>query len=254
MRYHININDNQRELLRLIFPPMRKRLRRHDPFDILEAIFYIVYTGCQWGRLPMGYPPHKTVYYHYRSWSASGHLENALRALVMMKRQESGQSLFPTMAVIDSQSVRTGLPHAESGIDGGKRVKGIKRHIAVDKNGYVLGVSVTTANVHDSKGAERLVSSTLSDFHRITCIKADMGYRGAFKEMPLDELGIRLDCVKSNFGTAHFVPIDGRWVVERTFSWMQNYRRLMRNYEQFLFTARYMTLFAMVFFMLRYFA
>ena len=80
------------------------------------------------------------------------------------------------------------------------------------------------------------------------------GLQRAFKEMPLDELGIRLYCVKSNFGTAHFVPIDGRWVVERTFSWMQTYRRLMRNYEQFLFTARYVTLFAMVFFMLRYFA
>ena len=132
---------------------MSSRLRRHDPYDVLEAILYIVYTGCQWSRLPIGYPPSRTVYYHYRSWSARGYLEKALRTLVMMRRQECGQSLFPTMTVIDSQSVRTGLPHAVSGI-----------------------------------------------------------------------------------------------------SWLQTYRRLMRNYEKYLCTARYMTLLAMISFMLRYFA
>lgn len=202
----------------------------------------------------MGYPNHKTVYYHYRSWSARGYLNKTLRILVMMKRQDSGQSLFPTMTVIDSQSVRTGLPHAVSGIDGGKHVKGIKRHIAVDKNGYFLGVDITTANVHDSKGAERLLSNVISDFKQIKIIKADLGYRGAFKEMPLAELGISLECVKSNYGTTQFIPIEGRWVVERSFSWMQTYRRLMRNYEQHLSSAAHMTMFAMVFFMLRYFA
>ncbi len=186
MLCHPTLNENQRSLLKLIFPPASAKLRKHDPFDVLEAIFFIVYTGCQWGKLPLGYPPHKTVYYHYRSWSARGYLEKTLRTLVIMKRHESGHPLFPTMTVIDSQSVRTGLPHAVSGIDGGKRVKGIKRHIAVDSNGYPLGADITTANVHDSKGAERMICRVLSDHKQITLIKADMGYRGAFKDMPLD--------------------------------------------------------------------
>lgn len=233
---------------------MSAKLRRHAPFDVLEAIIFIVYTGSQWSRLPMGYPPYKTVYYHYRCWSARGFLDRALRILVMMRRQELGQPLFPSVAVIDSQSVRTGLPHAVSGVDGGKKVKGIKRHIAVDKNGYPLGVHVTTANVHDSKGAEPLIAKTLSAHHGITHIKADMGYRGILKEMPLHELGITLECVKSNYGGSGFVPIDGRWVVERTFSWMQNYRRMMRNYERYLDTAGHMAMFALMFFMIRYFA
>lgn len=254
MTYNSYLNDEQRALLRCIFPPAVKRLIKHDPFDVLEAIFFIVYTGCQWSKLPLGYPNHKTVYYHYRSWSARGYLKKVLHIMVMMRRQESGQSLFPTMTVIDSQSVRTGLPHAVSGVDGGKRVKGIKRHIAVDRNGYFLGVDVTTANVHDSRGAERLIANVLSDYKLIETIKADLGYRGAFKDMPLAELGINLECVKSNYGTADFVPIDGRWVVERSFSWLQTYRRLMRNYEQHLSTATHMTVLAMVFFMLRYFA
>lgn len=188
-------------------------MKKYDPFDILEAIFFIVYAGCQWRMLPIGYPPYKTVCYHYRSWSAREHLERTLRALVLMRRHQMGQEMFPTVTVIDSQSVRTGLPQAVSGVDGGKRVMGIKCHIAVDKNGYPLGMEITAANVHDSKGAERLISSVLSDYKQIAVIKADLGYRGAFKEMPLEELCITLDCVKSNYGSSDFVPIDGRWVV-----------------------------------------
>lgn len=254
MLYHAALSDGQRKMLKLIFPPLSVSLRRHDPFDILEAIFFIVYTGCQWSRLPMGYPPYQTVYYHYRCWSSKGYLEQILRTLVLMKRHRSGLPLFPTETVIDSQSVRTGLPQAVSGIDGGKSVKGIKRHIAVDMNGYPLGMDITKANVHDSKGADRLISGVLSEYKQIAVIKADMGYRGAFRDMPLEELGITLECVKSNYGSSGFVPVGGRWVVERTFSWLQTYRRLMRNYEKYLRTAGYMTLFAMVFFMLRYFS
>ncbi len=115
-------------------------------------------------------------------------------------------------------------------------------------------MDITTANVHDSKGADRLIAGVLPDYKQINVIKADMGYRGAFKDMPLEEPGISLECVKSNYGSAGYVPIDGRWVVERTISWLQSYRRLMRNYEKYLCTAGNMTLLAMIFFMLRYFA
>ena len=90
--------------------------------------------------------------------------------------------------------------------------------------------------------------------HRVAVIKADMGYRGAFRDMAPEEPGIALECVKSNYGSSVFVPIGERWVVERTFPWLQTYRRLMRNYERYLCTAAFMTLLAMIFFMLRYFA
>lgn len=253
MSYHINISETRREILRIIFPPSCRRLRKHDPFDILEAIFHIVCTGCRWSRLPLGYPPCQTVYCHCRSWSASGYLDTTLRVPVNMKRMQCGQEPFPTIAIIDSQSVRTGLPHAVSGIDGGKKVKGIERHIAVDTNGYPPGVDITKADIHDSKGAERLISNVLSTHTDMNLIKADLGYRGAFKDMRLEDLGVTPECVKSNFGTSSFIPVQDRWVVERTFSWLQNYRRLMRNYEQSLHTAGYMAMFAMVFFMPRYF-
>ena len=253
MLYHCNFTDLQRTILKIIFPPLAKKLRKHDTFDILEAIFLIVKTGMQWGRLPKGYPPHSTVYYHYRCWGEDPGLENALHALVLMKRSCQGQTPEPSLGVVDSQSVRTGLPHAESGVDGGKKVKGIKRHIMTDKNGFPLGVHVTLANVHDSKGAEPLIANVLSLFRNISVIKADLGYRGAFKDMPFSELGVIIECVKSNYGTPEFIPIQHRWVVERAFAWLQNYRRLTSNFEKYRATAKAMTLFASVFFMVRYF-
>lgn len=201
----------------------------------------------------MGYPPYKTVYYHYRSWSCKGYYSDVLRILVQMKREELNQSGNPTMSVIDSHSARTGLPQAVSGVDGGKKVKGIKRQLAVDKNGFPLEIITTTANVHDARGGEELVASLLNVWNDITLIKADLGYRGMFKDCPLSEMNVTLECVKSNFGTSEFKPIRGRWVVERTFSWLQNYRRMMRNYEQHQHTARAMAVLAAMFFMLRYF-
>ena len=255
MPYHINLTQLQRTVLRAVFPNLEKKLRKHDAFDILEAIFIIVKTGMQWSRLPLCYPPYKTVYYHFRCWSEHpAGLEMALHALALMKRTALGQSASPTIGVADSQSVRTGLPHAESGVDGGKKVKGIKRHIMTDRNGYPLGVHVTLANVHDSKGAEPLIANTLSLFRDINLIKADLGYRGAFKEMPFSELGLTVECVKSNHGTSDFIPMHHRWVVERSFAWLQNYRRLTCNFERYRTTAKAMALFASIFFMVRYFA
>lgn len=253
MLFHTNFSPHQRSILRFIFPPLSSVLRKHDPFDILDAIFLIVKTGIQWARLPRGYPPYQTVYYHYRCWGERGHLDSALHALVVMKRQSDCQHPEPAVSVVDSQSVRTGLPHSESGIDGGKRIKGIKRHLMVDDNGFPMGVHVTKANVHDSRGAEPLIANTLSLFRETYTVKGDLGYRGVFRDMPFCELGIMLDCVKSNFGTSRFIPIEGRWVVERTFAWLQNYRRLTCNFERYLSTARAMTMLAAVFFMIRYF-
>lgn len=210
MLFHTNFSAHQRELLKSIFPPLSSRLRRHDPFDILDAIFLIVKTGIQWCRLPTGYPTYQTVYYHYRCWCECGHLDSALHALVVVKRQADGQHPEPAVGVVDSQSVRTGLPHSELGIDGGKRIKGIKRHLMVDDNGLPMGVHVTKANIHDNRGAEPLIANILSLFRETDMVKGALGYRGAFKNMPFCELGLMLDCVKSNFGTSQFIPIDGR--------------------------------------------
>lgn len=123
----------------------------------------------------------------------------------------------------------------------------------MDSNGYTLAVHITTANVHDSKGAIPLIANLRSCNEELKSIKADQGYKGALEHLlPLSGMAT-LECVKSNFGTSDFIPMDGRWVVERTFSWMDNYRRLCRNYERKLQVARHIFIAASVFFMLRYF-
>ena len=249
-----DLNDRQMNIIRGVIPHKAIcRLRSLKLNDIVNAIAYVVKTGCQWNMLPSCYPNWKSVYHHYRSWSDRGWFDALLRRLVGFRRQECGRNEQPTVAVIDSQSVRQNLPHSEKGIDGHKRVKGIKRHISVDSAGYPLSVHVTTANIHDSKAAIPLIISTLNRYRTIETIKADKGYRSGFVELLKGCMNVTLECVKSNFGTSEFIPMKGRWVVERTFSWLDNYRRLARNYEQYLRTARHMAVIACSLFMLRYF-
>lgn len=158
----------------------------------------------------------------------------------------------PHIGVVDSKSVRSARSDSEKGIDGGKRIKGIKRHILVDSNGFPLQALVTRANEHDTHAVLPLVDSLGDSFSTLLRIKADKGYKGLVGHELFNLRHIELDCVKSNYGSSEFVPLDGRWVVERTFAWLDSYRRLNCNYEKTLRSARAMTLMACVMFMLRY--
>lgn len=192
------------------------------------------------------------MYEFYRKWTSTGFFDRLTCRLNALARDNQGKSSQPTVAVIDSQSVRTGLSHSEKGVDRGKKIKGIKRHLAVDSNGFPLTVATSRANVHDSKVAIGLVIDTNCKYPSIKVLKADNGYRGSLATNLNEGLDVKLECVKSNFGTSEFKPIDGRWVVERTFSWLESFRRLNRNYEQFLNTAKGVAMAACAMFMLRF--
>ena len=243
----ITFNKRQRRQI-------KKLIRRHhgkervNLYDIFKAIAYLVYTGCQWKMLPGYFPRPTTVYYHFRKWSESENLILSQHSLVRVRRRKIGRKTEPTVAVIDSQSVRSGYSQSQKGIDGFKKVKGIKRQILVDSEGLPLLCDVTTANVHDSKGVDILLSDMQIYYPSVSLVKADQGYRGI--DSSLD--GIVVECVKSNFGSRDFIPLSGRWVVERTNAWLENFRRLCRNYERYLTTAGAMTYLASILFMLRY--
>ena len=147
-------------------------------------------------------------------------------------RDSLRKSAQPTVAVIDSQSMRTGLAKSVKGIDGGKKIKGIKRHLAVDLNGFPLTIFISRANVHDSKGAIGLAIDTACKYPTIRLLKADNGYRGPLVKNLKEGLLVELECVKSNFGTSEFKPISGRWVVERTLSWLESFRLLNSSHRQ----------------------
>ncbi len=172
--------------------------------------------------------------------------------LCSRERSHAHERRNPTTAIIDSQSVRSGLPQSQKGIDGNKRIKGIKRHIAVDSQGLPLGVVVTTANVHDSKAAYPLIGGIAARYPSIKTIKACNGYRGGLIEVAKTTLSIDLQCVKSNYGTSEFIPLEGRWVVERTIAWLDRFRRQCRGYEQSLTTATAMTKMAFMMILLKH--
>ncbi len=162
------------------------KLRKYKPEAIINAISYVVRTGCQWSMLPVDFPNRKTVYHHFRSLSERGWFKQFLRVLTEGRRASLGQSPEPYECVIDSRSVRSALSDSQKGVDGNKKTKGIKRHVSVDSNGYVPEVNTTTANIHDSKGSVRLIAGTLDSFKDVVHIKADMGY--APLKMPLPTL------------------------------------------------------------------
>lgn len=215
-------------------------------------MFFLIKTGCQWKHLPNGFPKWRTVYEFYRKWTSTGFFDRLTQELNGVARVSKGKQTPPALAVIDRQSVRAGLPQSVKGMDGGKKIKGIKSHLAVDSNGFPLTIVTSRANVHDSKGAMGLVIETVCKYPTIRLLKADNGYRGSLVNNLREGLHVELECVKSNYGTSEFKLVNGRWVVERTFAWLESFRRLNRNYEQFLHTAKGIAMVACVMFMLRF--
>lgn len=204
-----------------------------------EGIIFVLKSGCQWRLLPSRFGKWKSVYHYFRRICECQWFNRMLKHLLLERRKriKGRRRQNPSVAVIDSQSAKSGLSRSQKGIDGNKRIKGIKRHIAVDSDGLPLAVAVTTANVHDSKGAYPLIANLSAQYRYIKSIKADNGYKGKLTEIAKEILSIEMQCVKSNYGTSEFIPLEGRWVVERTISWLDNFRRLCRHYEQLLSTA-----------------
>ncbi len=208
------------------------RKRKHDLRQIINALFYLVKTGCQWRMLPTDFPKWQLIYYYYRKWGSDGTLDLLLDTLRSKARIRKNQGASPTLGIIDSQSVRSANNRTVKGIDGNKKVKGRKRHIVVDKNGWLICVIVTVANLHDSKAAETLIMNLKQVLVGIKLLVADGGYRGELAEKIKKQLGYILKVImRTEEKNNGFTPLPVRWVVERTFSWFDNDRRLCRDYE-----------------------
>jgi putative transposase len=252
-RYETDLTDDQLAFVEPMLPkPKRTGRPPADLRDVLNAIFYLVRTGCQWRLLPHDFPPWSTVHTWYRRWRRDGTWERLTEALREQVRTQAGRNPSPRSSAVDSQSVKTPAAGGVSGFDAGKKVKGRKRHIWVDRLGLRLAVTVTTADVPDARAACALFHRRLwEELPRLDVVYADSSYRAAYlQEEVFDLAPFRLHIVSRPADAQGFVPLPQRWVVERTFAWLTRSRRLAKDCEHLTESSEAMLQISMIHWML----
>ena len=223
-----------KRLLKLL--PKQKGAGRPVELDlrqVINGIFYVLVTGCQWRNLPKDYPNPNSVYYHYRKWSKDGTWQRINRAMVYLERRALGRFPYPSAGIIDSQSIKVSDQGGLSAYDGNKKIKGRKRHLLVDTLGNLLEVVVTAANLNDRAGTKLLLSKVERQIAlRLLKIWTDKGYQGDLQVWFMKEWQIALEIVSAQEGQKGFAVQPRRWVVERSFAWLGKYRRLSKDYER----------------------
>ena len=232
-RYPTDLTDEEWDRIVPFLPKPAKKGRKPsvDMREVLNAIRYIARAGCGWRMLPKDFPPWQTVYWWFRRFMRRFLFETIHDVAMMIDRERAGREASPSAGIIDSQSVKA--PAARTrGYDAGKKISGRKRHIAVDTDGRLLMVNLTTADISDSAGAQVILDAIRKRWPWIKHLFADGAYdrrklmdKAAFKDFVI-EIVRRID---SDPG---FKVLPRRWVVERTFGWMTRWRRLVRDYEQ----------------------
>ena len=228
--YPTNVSDSNWQIIIKYLDAERNR--KYDLREIVNAILYLVKTGCQWRMLPGDFAPWKTVYYYFSVWKKNEIFEIIHEVLVEKIRIMQGKKEEPTVGIIDAQSVKNTLVSSQDkGFDAGKKIKGIKRHVIVDTLGLVLAVVVQSASIQDRDGAVEVVNKLCESWRKVVKLFADGGYRGQLISTMKTRFKIELEIIKRD-ELHKFKILPKRWIVERTFSWIDTNRRNSKNYER----------------------
>ncbi|MET8361783.1 IS5 family transposase [Micromonospora sp. NPDC005171] len=233
--YPSDLTDAQWALIEALLPEPNTdgRREKHPRREIVNAILYVVRSGCPWRYLPADLPPWQTVYWYFTRWEEARVTEKLLATLRIKARVQQGRDPEPSAGIIDSQSVKGAdtVGRDSRGYDAGKKINGRKRFIVTDTLGFLVTVTVLAASWQDRDGAK----AALLGAYMATPIRhvfADQGFTGRLVDWTRDILRITLEIVRKPADQRGFAVHPRRWVVERTLAWLTAYRRLARDYER----------------------
>src|SRR5450432_4368038 len=259
LRYPSDLTDDEWSWIRPLIPPARRGGNKRTVVerDLLNGLMYILSTGCQWAALPRDLPPRSTGNDYFRRWTDDGTLDRLHHALYAECRELAEREASPSAAIIDSQSVKSaekgGVSIDPHGYDAGKKIKGKKRHVLVDTQGFVLHAIVTAADIQDRDGGAMLLATLFGMFPFLLKLYADGGYQGPAFQKALKRVLSQAEAqiVKRSDRQKGFVVLPRRWVVERTLAWLNRCRRLAKDWENLNLKARAFLLLASIRLMVR---